>query len=200
MAFPKKGLRKITVNGIKYVYKITGNDDGIDFSIGLLEKSGEILTGGLPYNEHIITNFDKNGKITSWSTYPRTQITPNIIRQLIEYGLKNGWKPQENKGLARLYNLDRKIELNLREETKFPDLQPNQVALNFVKIKTKERLNLNMELYLGEGPIYHTFDSITEASKFAKKKINENSEIECWIMTGKNKTVKYINSFEEKEF
>mgnify|MGYP000152979684 FL=1 len=45
MAFPKKGLRKITVDDTKYAYSITGNDDYISLSIGLLEKNGEILKG-----------------------------------------------------------------------------------------------------------------------------------------------------------
>ena len=88
----------------------------------------------------------------------------------------------------------------MKEETRFPNLKPNQVALNFAKVKTGQVLNLNMELYLGEGEVYHVLDSIEEAIKFAKEKINEDSEREAWIMTEKNKTVKYINSVEEKEF
>jgi len=200
MAFPKKGLRKITVDGVKYGYNVTGNDGWISFSIGLLDKNGEILTGAFSYNEHTITNFEKNGKIRSWSVYQRIKITPNTIRQVIEYGLNNGWNPQKNKGQIRLGNMDDKIELNLKEETKFPNLKSNQVVLNFAKVKTGHVLNLNMDLYLGEGEIYHVFDSLEEAIKFAKEKINEDSEIEGWIMTEKDKAVKYINSVEEKEF
>lgn len=200
MAFPKKGLRKITVNGVKYGYNVTGNDGWISFSVGLLDKNGEILTGAFSYNEHTITNFEKSGEIKSWSLYQRIKITPDTIRQVIEYGLNKGWNPQKNKGQIRFGNMDDKIKLNLKEETKFPDLESEQVALYFAKVKTGHVLNLNMELYLGEGFIYHVFDSIGRANKFAKNKINEDPEIECWIMTEKNKTVKYINSFEEKEF
>jgi len=193
MAFPKKGLRKITVDGVKYGYNVTGNDGWISFSIGLIDKNGEILTGVFSYNEHTVTNFKRNGKIRSWSVYPRIKITPNTIRQVIEYGLKNGWNPQKNKGQIRLGNMDDKIELNLNEETKFPDLEPDQV-------KTGHVLNLSMELYLGEGEIYHVFNSLKEAINFAKEKINEDSEIESWIMAEKNKAIKYITSVEEKEF
>ena len=114
MAFPKKGLRKITLDGVKYGYNVTGNDGWISFSIGLLNENGEILTGAFSYNEHTITNFEKNGEIRSWSVYQRIKITPNTIRQVIEYGLKSGWNPEKNKGQIRLGNMDDKIDLNLK--------------------------------------------------------------------------------------
>ncbi len=200
MAFPKKGLRKITVDGIKYGYSVTGNDGWISFSVGLLEKNGEILTGAFSYHPNSITNFEKNGKVKYWIGYQRIKITPNTIRQVIEYGLKNGWNPQKNKGQLQLGNIDDKIELNLKEETKFPTLKTNQVALNFLKLGTNQVLNINMELYSGEGEIYHVFDSIEDARKFARNKIKENSEIECWIISEKNKAIGYISSIEEEEF
>ncbi len=200
MAFPKKGIRKITIDEIKYGYNVTGNDGWISFSVGLLEENGEILTGSFSYHENMVTNFTKDGKINSWSGYPRIKITPNTIRQVIEYGLKNGWNPKINKGQLSLGNLDNKIDLSLAEMTKFPILSDNQVAINFAKTQTGHVLKLNKELYLGEGDIYQIFDSIKEAKKFARTTIQADSEIECWIMTGKDKAVFYINSFEEKEF
>ena len=200
MAFPKKGLRKITVNGIQYGYNVTGNDGWISFSIGLLNENGELLTGSFSYNENTITNFEKSGEIRSWSIYQRIRITPDTIRQVIEFGLKNGWNPQKNKGQIRLGNMDDKIKLNLKEETKFPDLEPNQIALYFTNLKTGQKLNLNMEVYLGEGEIYHVFNSSEEANAFAKNRIKEFPVVECWMMTEKNKVIKYLNSIEEKEF
>ena len=200
MAFPKKGLRKITVDRIKYGYNVTGNDGWISFSIGLLEENGEILTGAFSYHHNSVTNFEKNGKIRYWTGHQRIKITPNTIRQVIEYGLKNGWNPRKNKGQLQLGNIDDKIELNLKEETKFPELYPNQVAINFVKLETGRVLDVNMELYSGEGEIYHVFDSIEDAQEFARNKIKEDSEIECWFMSEKNKAIGYINSIEEKEF
>ena len=37
-------------------------------------------------------------------------------------------------------------------------------------------------------------------SRRSQKVIQEDTEIECWMMTEKNKAVCYINAFEEKEF
>ena len=178
MAFPKKGLRKITVDGIRYAYNITGNDGWISFSIGMLNENGELLTGALNYNENMVTNFAKNGKPESWSLYQRIKVTPNTIRQVIEYGLKKGWNPKTNKGQMALGNMDDKIDLNLKEATTFPKLNDNQVAVNLIKMKTGHLLKLDKELYIGEGEIYHVFDSVEIAKEFAKKSIEEDSEID----------------------
>ncbi len=199
MAFPKKGLKKITVDDIKYGYNITGNDGWISFSIGLLEKNGEILTGSFSYHENRITNFDKEGKSKSWSLYQRIKITPDTIRQVIKYGLNSGWNPFENTGQMRLGDMDDKIDLNLKDERRFPELKQNQVAMNFAKVDTGHVLKINKDLYTGEGEIYQVFDSLKTAKNYAKEKTNEDSSIECWIMTEKNKAIFYINSSEEKE-
>lgn len=201
MAFPKKGLRKITVDDVEYGYKITGDDRSfVGFSIGLLNQNGEVLTGALSYHENRLPHFNENGEAKSWSLHQRIKVTPNTIRQVIEYGLKNGWNPTENKGQMSLGNVDDKIELNLKEATRFPKLKQNQVALHFTKIKTGHPLDLNLEAYPGEGEIYHVFDSIEEASTFAREKITNDSEMEGWIMMEENKAVKYIGSAEETEF
>jgi len=200
MAFPKKGLRKIVVGGNKYCYNVTGNDGWISFSIGLEEKNGEILTGSFTYNENIITNFDKDGNPKSWSSHQRIKITPDKIRQVIEYGLANGWNPFENKGQIRLGNMDEKIDLNLKKETNFPELKLDQVALNFAKLATGHVLKLNKELYTGEGEIYQVFDSLQIAKNYAKDITRVDSSIECWILKEKNKAIFYVSSIEEKEF
>ncbi|GEM_PF-3527486 len=88
----------------------------------------------------------------------------------------------------------------MKEEIKFPKLEPNQVALFLAKLKTGHILNLDKELRLGKGEIFHIFNSLEEAKEFARKIIQENSEIESGIFTKKDKLIFYINSFEEKEF
>ena len=200
MAFPNKGLRKIVVNGNRYGYNVTGNDGWISFSIGLLEKNGQILIGDFSYNENTVTNFDKDGKPESWSAKQGIKITPDMIRQVIEYGLGKGWNPLENKGQFELGNMDEKIDLNLKKEIKFPELKPNQVALNFAKLATGHVLKINKELYIGEGEIYQVFDSLEIAKDYAKNMINEDSSIECWIMNAKDKAIFYISAMVEKEF
>jgi len=200
MAFPKKGLRKITVDDTKYAYSITGNDDYISLSIGLLEKNGEILKGSFSYNENRITNFGKDGKPTSWSLYQRIKVTPDTIRQVIRYSLDNGWNPFQNKGEFWLYDVDNKVDLNLKEETKFPELKQRQVALNFAEADTGHVLTTDKEPYTGEGEIYQVFGSLPIAKDYARDRVKEDSSIECWIMTEKNKAIFYISSAEEKEF
>ncbi len=200
MSFPKKGLRKITVDEIKYAYRITGNDMFINFAIGLLTQNGQLLIGDFSYYENRFPQFDKNGKINCWHVYPRIEITPKTIRQVIAYGLKNGWKPKEKSGAFRLKNVGDEIELNLKEAISFPELEPTQFALNLAMIKTGQMLDLNKELYLGEGEIYHILESLEQAKAFARKSTQENSEIEAWILTEKEKAIMYISSSEEKEF
>lgn len=200
MAFPKKGMRKITVNDVKYAYNITGNDDFISYSIGLLDKNGQILTGTFSYNSNIVTHFERNGIIKSWSIHQRITITPKTICQVIKYGLKNGWNPTLNKGQLNLGNIEDQIELNLNEITLFPVLKNKQVAVSLAKTKTGQVLRTDKELYLGEGEIYSTFDTVEEAKKYANKIVCENEDIECWILTDKDKAVHYISKSEKKEF
>lgn len=113
MAFPKKGLRKITVDGVKYGYVVSGNDGWIDFYIGLLERNGEILTGKFSY--HSIEMPDDESDVASPDWRQTIQITPKTIMKIIEYGLKNGWDPHEKTGLMNLRDMDEKVELNLGE-------------------------------------------------------------------------------------
>jgi hypothetical protein len=200
MAFPKKGLRKIVVADTKYGYNITGNDDFISFSIGLLEMDGEIITGSFNYHSNYITNFSKDGKPRSWSLFQRIKITPKTIKLIIEYGLRNGWDPKNKKGQLKLGYLDEKLNLNLKQETPFPELNRTQVALNFAKLDTGHLLKVNKELYQGEGEIYQVFDSFQIAKEYTVKIIQEDPSIECWVMNEKNNAIFYLSSIEEKDF
>lgn len=181
MAFPKKGIRKITIDKVKYGYKVTGNDGWISFSIGLLNVNGQILTGTFSYFTNQVPNFEKTGIISSWSCFQRIKITPDTIRKVIEHGLRNGWDPHNNKGQLDLGNIDDKIALNLKKEIRFPELELNQVALHFASYATGHVLKPNKELYLGEGEIYMVFDSIEEAKDYAREAIRNDPGIECIV-------------------
>jgi hypothetical protein len=198
MAFPKKGLRKITVNEVKYGYKVTGNDGWIGFSIGLLKENGQLLTGSFSYNSNRVTNFEKNGTISSWSLFQRIKITPDTVRQVIEYALKNGWDPQNNKGQLNLGNVDDKVGLNLKTKTPFPEMEAGQVALFFVEAKTGHLLKPNKKWYLGEDEIYQVFDSLEEGKEFAREAVREDSEVECTILTGRDKAVFFVGLLGEE--
>ncbi len=132
MAISKKGARKIIVNDVEYLYKVSKikkksdwraqenelndtfmkyasyyglgevRDITINVVIQLMEKPVSDMY--IKFNTIILSGFMGPEQIT--------QITPKMIVGLINYGLKNGWKPSE-KGDYRL---------NLVETTK--DKQP----------------------------------------------------------------------------
>jgi hypothetical protein len=124
MAFPKKGLRKITVDGVKYGYHVTGNDGFISIAIELFGTAGEILTCYLDYHATMTTNYREDGTIRSWSAFQRTTITPDTIRQIIVLGLQDGWNPNLNRGQKHLGSIDDKINLKLKTAPSSPELQP----------------------------------------------------------------------------
>jgi hypothetical protein len=203
MAFPKKkkGLRKITVDGIIYGYRTQGTDWGILFSIALFDKEGGSLIGGLPYNGYTVTDFSKkDGSAKSWNVFHRTKITPFIIRQAIEKGLRNGWDTFDKESKIDLGNLDGIIDSNLEPAKGFPKLNLDQVAIYSRNVENRQVLNLNMERYRDGDDLYCTFDSLQEAKNFAQLEVTKNSEIECWIVSEKDKALYYINSTEEKAY
>ena len=93
MALPKKGLRKIVVNDPKFAWSATGNDDYINLSIVPFEKNGQLLTSNFKYHFKQIsqTGLEDGSKVTHLKQ--QFIITPFIVRQVILYGLINGWTP-----------------------------------------------------------------------------------------------------------
>lgn len=94
MALPKKGIRKINVNGEDYSWIASGNDDFI-----------QLLT---QFDYHSIKSTTDN------SLKQRLIITPNIVRQVIDYGLKQGWTPEKRANDLCLGFLDNKIDIKLK--------------------------------------------------------------------------------------
>ncbi|HAA20495.1 MAG TPA: hypothetical protein DCR93_05940 [Cytophagales bacterium] len=198
MAFPKKGLRKIVVYGQKFGYRVTGNDGFISFSIGLLRKNGQILTGTFSYHENLVKNFDITGKPKSWQVFQRIKATPDTIRQVIEYGLGQGWDPHTKTGEFSLGKVDDNILLNLNKEIVFPELTLNQVALCFAKVGTGHVLTVAKAPFRGVGEVYQVFDSLSLAMDFAREQVKAHPEIECWISSEKDKATYYVSAQEEK--
>ncbi|WP_347219248.1 hypothetical protein [Chryseobacterium sp.] len=83
MALPKKTSRNITINGSEYRWLASGNDDIINLIITLKENSGQKLFAHFDY-----VTATENGDI--WM-----EITPEVVRKVIEYGILNGWKGDE---------------------------------------------------------------------------------------------------------
>ena len=85
MALKKKGTRIIHVHGIKYRWLVSGGDEGIHVIVELAENPGQTL----------YTRFEYDGIRTDGRYKQRRRITPDVIRQLIEYGLFSGWTPEK---------------------------------------------------------------------------------------------------------
>lgn len=186
------------MNDTLYKYKVTGDDGGIRFIIGLPEINGQVLIGWISYHSNYVSHFNEEGIARSWSLYQRTMVTPRTIREVILYGLNNGWKPQEYLKPMYIHDLDDKINLQLKQITEFPELQSEEVAVVFESAKRK--LNIDFTTYNGEGNIYHKFDNIQLARKFSESKIKEDNELHCWILNDFNKALMFINKTDAVEF
>ncbi|MCE3228138.1 MAG: hypothetical protein K0S32_2689 [Bacteroidetes bacterium] len=110
MAVPRKGFRRITVDNVKYWWKTTGQDYGISLTIAGESRGGQLLVTGFDYHHKLIKVYDNGGQ----GYAQQITITPFMVRQVIELGLKSGWKPDE-KGEIFYPAIDGKIEIRLRE-------------------------------------------------------------------------------------
>lgn len=113
MALPKKGLRKITVSDFKYAWSATGNDDFISLTIAPLWQAGQLLSTAFGYHSTVIEEIQMPDGTTIRHGQQRLRVTPFLVRQIIEYALRNGWQP-EGKGQFYLPEaVERVIDLRL---------------------------------------------------------------------------------------
>ena len=124
MAISKKGKRKITVG--KYVFYWIS-----DFQIDILrltimteEKSHSRLICDFDYKnfwyyfKEVIENRDIN--IPSWN------LSPKIVRQVIDYSLANGWKPFEKGKDFVIKDIEEKI--NIEEIPPHLEIKPKIIS------------------------------------------------------------------------
>ena len=198
MALPKKGFRPITINGTLYKYKVAGDDHGIRFIIGLPNINGQLLIGYISYRPNFVSNFNEEGIANSWNIFQRLSVTPDTIREVILYGLKNNWKPEENLKELILHGIEDKIKLQLKTETIFPNLKNDEVAVVFQSLN--KWLNTNFTPYYGHGNIYHTLENIQIAKKFSQSLNNENNKLCCWILSDFNQALIYVDKNKTTNF
>lgn len=88
MAFPKKGTRKITLEGNVYSYFVSLPEPFLTVYVQKVE-----------------------GKCALLIVYFHLQtITPHIIRQVIELGIADGWQESDESGEFRMGYLDDRID------------------------------------------------------------------------------------------
>lgn len=96
MGLAKKGSRRIVVGAIPYRWVVSPDDGFLILVVELVEKPGQRLEAFFSYN-------------------PKA-MTPGSVRQIIEFALTRGWKPQQ-RGLK---------PIRFKEtELPFTNTQPN---------------------------------------------------------------------------
>lgn len=117
MALPKKGLRKIVVDDIKYAWNTTGNDDFISLSIATIDHPNRILTAIFKYHSKVTREeiMPNGGK--AWSLEQQISITGYIVRQVILYAIRSGWDPRGDVSLLQLGPMDDKVDLRITPES-----------------------------------------------------------------------------------
>lgn len=107
MAFNKKNKRPITVTDQRFYWSVTGGDGYISLMV-MTEAHG---------SGRLSCNFDYHQDETKHEGYSTLSnqfvVTPYIVRQAIEHGLKSGWQPFEKSPNLSLGPLDDKIDLRL---------------------------------------------------------------------------------------
>lgn len=196
----KNPFRKITVDGTIYRWKVIGEDGYIRVLIGPNAKKGQFAEGGFPYFSLEIERFGPEGKAIGWGVAQRLVLTPHHIRHTILYALKKGWKADEPGPTFSLGKLDDQMELRLKPSLEFPTLSDGQVVLTFAAAGRGTPLQPNFAPFTGEGKFYLTFPNLTAAIEFAREKVQENPETECWIRREKNVADYYVSKTREIPF
>ena len=98
MALPKKGLRKIVVNDIEYVWRVRliGYDD-MNLTIALASNQKRMLQ----YSTSVVEQYtvlEERADGSQWlkSSGQLNSITSKMVREIILVALKNGWEQAED--------------------------------------------------------------------------------------------------------
>lgn len=113
MTLPKKGLRNITVNNVKYAWNVTGNDGSIGLSIIPVKHQQRMITAGFSYHSKLINEqvLSSGDKVQSFKQ--QLIITGYIVRQVILYAIQTGWDPMGNVTVLNLGAMDDKVDLRI---------------------------------------------------------------------------------------
>lgn len=114
MAYPRKGLRKITVDDQLYVWSAKGNDYNISLTVLADVEGGQILQATFPYLQDVTEFADGSGFAEN-----QFVITPYTVREVILLALSQGWKPLDSGKPFFLDDIEDRINLRLEENKEF---------------------------------------------------------------------------------
>lgn len=110
MAFNKKNKRKITVNENVFYWFYKFEKDILRLTVMTDEKTHSRLICDFDYKNFWLYFKDivegKDIKIPSWN------LSPKIVRQIIDYAILNGWKPFEKGKDFVIQDIENKIDLD----------------------------------------------------------------------------------------
>lgn len=113
MAISKKGKRKITVGKDVFYWISDFQTDILRLTVMTEEKSHSRLICDFEYKnfwyyfKEIVQGQDI--KIPSWN------LSPKIVRQVIDYAILNGWKPLENGKDFVIKDIESKINIKSKD-------------------------------------------------------------------------------------
>jgi len=111
MAISKKGKRPIVVDNHKYRWQAYGMDYGIRVII-----FSDANANGQPLRAHFQYYHNTGSTELNGGGYSKGQqliVTPQLVRQIILYGLSEGWTPLEDKKTLFLGYLDDVLDLQI---------------------------------------------------------------------------------------
>lgn len=104
MALPKKGLRKIIVNGEQFVWKVRKkathseeHNQPLSIPIQYIDGDGEggqLLLATIPYAR------------AGYGTYRLREITPALIEKCIKRGIQSGWQYKQAAENGKYFGID----------------------------------------------------------------------------------------------
>jgi hypothetical protein len=115
MALPKKGLRNIIVDNVKYAWNTTGNDGWISLSIIPIKQPNLLIRASFGYHSKVVREEILPNGSKAQALKQQIRITGYIIRQVILYAIKTGWDPMGDVAVLNLGAMDDKVDLRIGE-------------------------------------------------------------------------------------
>ncbi|QEC78272.1 hypothetical protein [Mucilaginibacter ginsenosidivorax] len=113
MTLPKKGLRNITVDNIKYAWSTTGTDDAISLSIIPMKQQNRVITAYFEYHSKVTHEWILPDGGKGQGAKQKIVITGYIVRQVILHAIAKGWEATGNIPVFNLGWMDNDVDLKI---------------------------------------------------------------------------------------